>query len=92
MSDALTITVRGDDALERNVMELAAYGFTVVPPEKTGIAPDFVERLRDAILRTHGTRNDDPIDDYRTAEVERGFQNNWWTTQTTWRAKAWSCP
>ena len=64
--------------LERNVMELAAYGFTVVPPEKTGIAPDFVERLRDAILRTHGTRNDDPIDDYRTAEVERGFQNNWW--------------
>ena len=35
-------------------------------------------RLRDAILRTHGARNDDPIDDYRTAELKAGFKNNWW--------------
>ena len=64
--------------LERNVVELAAYGFTVIPPEKTAAAPDFVERLRDAILRTHGTRNDEPIEDYRTATIEKSFGNNWW--------------
>ena len=64
--------------LERNVVELDAYGFTVIPPEKTGAAPGFVERLRDAILRTHGARNDDPIDDYRTAELKTGLRNSWW--------------
>ena len=64
--------------LERNIVELAAYGFTVIPPEMTAAAPDFVPRLRDAILRTHGARNDDPIDDYRTAELKAGFKNNWW--------------
>ena len=46
--------------LERNVVELAAYGFTVIPPEKTGVSADFVERLRNAILRTHDERNDEP--------------------------------
>jgi hypothetical protein len=64
--------------LERNVVELDAYGFTVIPPEKTAAAPGFVERLRDAILRTHGARNDDPIDDYRTAELKTGLRNSWW--------------
>ena len=64
--------------LERNIVELAAYGFTVIPPEKTAAAPGFVERLRDAILRTHGARNDDPIDDYRTADLKAGQQNSWW--------------
>ena len=37
-----------------------------------------MERLRDAILRTHGARNDDPIDDYRTAELKTGLRNSWW--------------
>ncbi len=64
--------------LESNVVELAAYGFTVIPPEKTAAASDFVPRLRDAILRTHGARNDDPIDDYRTSELKAGHQNTWW--------------
>ena len=64
--------------LEHNVVELDAYGFTVIPPEKTAAAPGFVERLRDAILRTHGARNDDPIDDYRTAELKTGQRNSWW--------------
>ena len=64
--------------LERNIVELAAYGFTVIPPEKTAAAPDFVPRLRDAILRTHGARNDDPIDDYRTSDLKAGQQNSWW--------------
>ncbi len=64
--------------LQQNVVELDAYGFTVIPPEKTAAAPGFVERLRDAILRTHGARNDDPIDDYRTAELKAGFRNSWW--------------
>ena len=64
--------------LERNVVELAAYGFTVIPPEKTVAAPDFVERLREAILRTHGARNDDPIDDYLTSDLKAGHQNTWW--------------
>ena len=65
--------------LERNVVELAAYGFTVIPPEKTGVSADFVERLRNAILRTHDERNDEPIEDYRTHELQKGtFKNNWW--------------
>ena len=64
--------------LQQNVVELDAYGFTVIPPEKTAAAPGFVERLRDAILRTHGARNDDPIDDYRTAELKAGLRNSWW--------------
>ena len=46
--------------LERNVVELAAYGFTVIPPENTGVSAYFVERLRNAILRTHDERNDEP--------------------------------
>ena len=38
--------------LARHIVELDAYGFTVIPPEKMGTSPGFADRLRDAILNT----------------------------------------
>ena len=38
--------------LSEHVMELEAYGLTVIPPSKSGITPEWNARLRDAILRT----------------------------------------
>ena len=38
--------------LTENVMELEAYGFTVIPPAKTGISAKWIRRLRDAIIGT----------------------------------------
>ena len=38
--------------LFKHVVELEAYGMTVVPKELMGVDDDFVSRLRDAILRT----------------------------------------
>lgn len=67
--------------LQENVVELAAYGFTVIPPEKTSAPADFTERLRDVVLRIHSERNNEPIDDYRTASVERAGENNWWLVE-----------
>ena len=64
--------------LERHIVELDAYGFTVIPPETLGIGPDFADRLREALLRTHSNRNDEPIGVYRTADVRKVAQNSWW--------------
>jgi hypothetical protein len=55
--------------LFRHVVELEAYGMTVVPPETMRSAPGFIDRLRDAILRTCDKRNGISIGDYRTASV-----------------------
>ena len=62
--------------LERHVLELEVYGFTVLPPELTGSRPGFIEELRDAICRVHGERNDDPIGDPSRDRI-RTFANNW---------------
>lgn len=53
--------------LYRHVVELEAYGMTVVPPETMRSSPGFIERLRDAIIRTCEKRNGITIGDYRTA-------------------------
>ena len=39
--------------LERHVIELAAYGFTVIPPEKTRASDGFVERRSVRPMRAH---------------------------------------
>ena len=56
--------------LHEHIVELEAYGMTVVPPEKMQIPDGFVDRLRDAIIRTCEKRNDIEIGDHRTASVD----------------------
>ena len=54
-----------------NVVELEAYGMTVVPPEKLNWAPDFAERLKMAIVSTCERRNDVVIGDPETTQIRR---------------------
>lgn len=56
--------------LHEHVVELEAYGMTVVPPERMQSKDGFVDRLRDAIIRTCEKRNGVEIGDYRTASVD----------------------
>jgi ectoine hydroxylase-related dioxygenase (phytanoyl-CoA dioxygenase family) len=65
--------------LAENVLELEAYGLTIVPPEKMQASEDFIERLREAIIRTCEKRNDCDIGDYRTAtpKMMHVAQNSW---------------
>jgi hypothetical protein len=65
--------------LFRHVVELEAYGMTLVPPETMRSEPGFVDRLRDAILRTCEKRNGVKIGDYRTASPSpAAVQKNSW--------------
>ncbi len=52
--------------LAENVVELAAYGFTIIPPEKTGLTPELVGELRDGLIACHERRAGMRIGDYRT--------------------------
>eukprot|EP01045_Picozoa_sp_COSAG04_P015064 COSAG04_NODE_1167_length_7984_cov_8.922384_5_plen_220_part_00 len=52
-----------------HVVELEAYGMTVVPPEKLNWKPDFAERLKWAIVRTCEARNGIVIGDPDTTEI-----------------------
>lgn len=54
--------------LADHVVELDAYGFTVIPPEKLQVPDGFIDRLRGALLRTHEQRAGVSLGDYRTAE------------------------
>ena len=65
--------------LMKNVVELEAYGMTVVPPEKMQSSPGFIDRLRDAIIRTCEKRNDVTIGDPATApaSVVPKTRNGW---------------
>ena len=65
--------------LLKNVVELEAYGMTVVPPEKMQSSPGFVDRLRDAIIRTCEKRNGIEIGDPATApaSVVPKTRNGW---------------
>lgn len=70
--------------LMEHAVELTAYGLTVIPPEKMGIEPDFPDRLRDAILRTCGQRNNIDLSDYQNPPAEAGrqsFMNSWYLLQ-----------
>ena len=65
--------------LTKHVVELEAYGMTVVPPEKMGVDEDFVSRLRNAILGACEKRNGIEIGDYRTASIpqEAAGKHSW---------------
>lgn len=65
--------------LHRHVVELEAYGITVVPPEKLRLAQGFVERLRSAIIGVSERRNSIELGDYKTADSvpEAANGNNW---------------
>ena len=52
--------------LSEHVMELEAYGFTVIPPSKSGITKEWIGRLRDAILHTVERRGDVDLSDWET--------------------------
>ncbi len=62
-----------------HVVELEAYGMTVVPPEKLALAPGFVERLRDAIIAASEKRNNIELGNYKTATAMPNDANgsNW---------------
>lgn len=64
--------------IEENLLDLAMYGFTVVPPEKMGSA-DLIPRLREAILGVYERRSGHKIDDWQTYEgkIEK-FQSWGW--------------
>lgn len=49
--------------LMQYALELTAYGVTVIPPDKMGVDQDFVDRLKNAILRTCERRNGIEIGD-----------------------------
>ena len=56
-------------------LEVNAYGVTVIPPEVMGVGDDFVERLRNAILRTCEKRNGLEIGDPRTCRMRFSVLN-----------------
>ena len=64
--------------IETNLLDLAMYGFTVVPPEKVAPA-SLTERLREAILGVYERRSGHHIDDWETydGKLER-FQSWGW--------------
>ena len=64
--------------LHEHVVELEAYGMTVVPPEKMQSKDGLVDRLRTAIIRTCEKRNGIEIGDYRTASVEARQTSKGW--------------
>ena len=49
--------------LFKHVVELEAYGMTLVPPEKMQSSPGFIDRLREAIVRTYEKRNNVVVGD-----------------------------
>ena len=84
--------------LYKHVVELEAYGITVVPPETMRVDEEFVGRLRNAILRACERRNGVEITDYQTSVLARedAGRNSWdllekmrslstpQSTQSTW--------
>ena len=65
--------------LHEHIVELEGYGMTVVPPERMQASDGFVERLREAIIRTCEKRNGVTIGDHRTAKVDlrQAGGNSW---------------
>ncbi len=76
--DDLMGEIRQYDLFE-HVVELEAYGLTIVPAEKMQTSDGFAERLREAILRACERRNGVEFGDYRTSTIQ-GAQvsaNSW---------------
>ncbi len=76
--DHLITEIKRLDLFE-HVVELEAYGMTVVPPEKMQTSEGFIDRLRDAIIRTCEQRNNITIEDFRrdTPPAGQTFRNSW---------------
>lgn len=75
--DSLVNEIKRLDLTE-NVMELEAYGFTVIPPSKSGITPEWTARLRDAILGTVERRGDMDLSDWETRTTEVPIMTKGW--------------
>ena len=56
--------------LSENVMELEAYGFTVIPPSKSGITEEWLARLQKAILTTVERRHELDLADWETRTTD----------------------
>ena len=65
--------------LHRHVVELQAYGLTIVPPEKLRLPEGFVVRLRSAIIAACERRNNIQLGDVKTVEAvpETANSNSW---------------
>lgn len=65
--------------LHRHVVELEAYGLTIVPAEKLRLPEGFVDRLRTAITKASERRNGIQLGDHKTADSvpENANANNW---------------
>ncbi len=76
--DSLMADIKKYDLFE-HVVELEAYGMTVVPPEKMQASEGFIERLREAIIKACEDRNDIEIGDFRTAAppMAKIGRNSW---------------
>jgi ectoine hydroxylase-related dioxygenase (phytanoyl-CoA dioxygenase family) len=76
--DDLMSNLKKYDLFE-HVVELEAYGMTVVPPEKMHSSPGFIDRLRDAIIRTCEKRNGIQLGDHTiaAARAEATGKNSW---------------
>ena len=76
--DNLMAEIKKYDLFE-HIVELEAYGLTIVPPEKMQTSEGFVDRLRDAIIRTCEQRNGIDLGDYRTSKISIAeVQKNSW--------------
>ena len=63
--------------LANHLLELHAYGVTIVPPETVG-SPELIDRLRDAILRVLAERHDLTVpDDWQTHSEPWGGPKAW---------------
>ena len=76
--DNLMADIKKYDLFE-HVVELEAYGMTVVPPEKMQASEGFIERLRDAIMKACEERNGIELGDHTTAKPDMSVvgKNSW---------------
>ena len=76
--DNLMTEIRRFELFE-HIVELEAYGMTVVPPDKMQCSPSFIDRLRTAIIKACESRNNIKIGDFKTSTPppNKTFTNSW---------------
>jgi ectoine hydroxylase-related dioxygenase (phytanoyl-CoA dioxygenase family) len=76
--DDLMVEIKKYDLFE-HIVELEAYGMTIVPPEKMQSKDGFVKRLRSAIIRVCEERNGIEIGDSKMAKsaLNKTGHNSW---------------
>lgn len=70
-ADELVAAIRKYELAE-HIVELDAYGFTVIPPEKAGLGPDLLDRMRKAVVSGFERRWGRSIPDYTTEMMVAG--------------------